>query len=777
MGGGVVRDFLYTAQQIGVANPIATNKSSLVRYYKCDSSAFASQTDSSQYGRNSQGWGGYNSSAPGLPAPGFLINQHYPTFGASFQAGHGFSNVFTWNGNQDSDGAGGHIDDFINRSWSLVFAGLKPHDMSVNRAWHGVGSGSNVGGTLDINTDGSITVTSNINNPVSSASGVIQQYVPYLLIMSYNNSAQTITVYLGDWNGNWTTPINAAAGAAITTSAPFPVVGGDRAGGRADGFLDDYAVYLGHALTASEAQQLFIASGYQDELPTYARSLGHRNGPFNYPYPGSQAIASNSAAAVTEFAGKADSTQINGAGSFNWNQFTTSTYIVSGSFRKNPANWIKVNGPTHYGDQTQVMLYEDVPAPYSHLPPSFNPSSGSDAHLAIWCPDTDEYWDFGVVSNSGTSGAPVWNTVYGNKQTYMSLFLGAFPNGQGATATGIPNLQGVPTAAEIENAIYNGVPIPHGLAAVMYDGLQSNVWPANRHDGGKTGSNVIEGQTYRIQHTAAASAAIAAMPHPTGRAIAQAAQTYGVVIVDRNVFATLLQTEDTHSALANNGGVNNPYTTDPTGEPALGGILNGQAFSVNTMSGFPWTLMEVLDASQINPGDASQPIRPTVTGLSGQHLQGIITLTWSDDYLTQWWNVYQKVVQTITLSSGLSTGAPITALPVIGLTNAIPSGSKITLTSGANTQTFTTSGVSPVGDTSVAVASLTPNFAYPTNTSITLHNQIARTYWPQYTVYNPSSSITFNITAQNGGGESPLGVDFTPPLPVHTRRRPRGQIS
>lgn len=771
-----MKDFGYALQQIGQNNLLATGGSSLIRYFKLEGSAFVPEPDSGPYNRQGQGsWSGFNASAPGLPAPGYLLDQHVPTLGACFQAGHGFNNLWAWNGKQD--GVSPFIDDFTNRSWSLVFAGLKPHDMSVDRTWHGIGSGSDIGGTVMIKTDGTLTVTSNVANPASSASGVIHQYVPHLIIISYDKPSTKITVYVGDWTGRFITAINAAAGADITTSSPFPLVGRSRNGtNAADGFLDDYAVFAGHAVTAAEAATLFDQTGYGESSLTYPTSPGHRAAPFNRAYPNSQPLDATSVAAVTEFAGKADATKTNGAGSFNWNQFTTSIYIVSKAFRQNPANWMKLAGPTHYGDQTQVMSYEDAPVPYSGRPSlGFTPSNGSDAHAAIWCPETDEYWDIGVMGNVGTDAAPSWTFVYGNKQTHFSLFIGAYPGGQGATATGLPNMFGVPTIAELQNAIYNGVPIPHGLAAIMFDGLATQVWPANRHDGSKaSGSSVIEGQTYRLKHDGSTTAAIAAMPHPTGRAMAQAAQTYGIVIVDRNVFATLLETEDYHQYLAVNGF--NAYGTDPGGQPVLGGLLNGQPFSVNTMQGMPWPNLELLDNRAMNPSDVTQPLRPTVNGISGQHLPGSITLTWPDDPLTVFWNVYQKS-GTVALTSALSTGAPLTSMPVAALSRAIPVGSQITTVSGANVQTFTTSAPATANATSIPIVSETPTFAFPTNSVVAVRSLAARTFWPQYTVWNPASTITFAITAVNGGGENGLSFDFTPPLPIHTRRGTRGFLS
>lgn len=68
------------------------------------------------------------------------------------------------------------------------------------------------------------------------------------------------------------------------------------------------------------------------------------------------------------------------------------------------------------------------------------------------------------------------------------------------------------------------------------------------------------------------------------------------------------------------------------------------------------------------------------------------------------------------LSSPLSTAGPITTLPVEPLANGIAAG-PVTLTSGVNTQTFTTTGAS-AGATSMPVTSTTPNFDYPSGSNL-----------------------------------------------------------
>lgn len=71
------------------------------------------------------------------------------------------------------------------------------------------------------------------------------------------------------------------------------------------------------------------------------------------------------------------------------------------------------------------------------------------------------------------------------------------------------------------------------------------------------------------------------------------------------------------------------------------------------------------------------------------------------------------------LSSGLSTGAPITSLPVNAIPGGIPNGSLVTIYySAAFFQQWTLTAAATTGATSLTVASQTPNAAYPAGTWI-----------------------------------------------------------
>lgn len=76
------------------------------------------------------------------------------------------------------------------------------------------------------------------------------------------------------------------------------------------------------------------------------------------------------------------------------------------------------------------------------------------------------------------------------------------------------------------------------------------------------------------------------------------------------------------------------------------------------------------------------------------------------------------VSSAVTLSAALTTGAPITSLPVVATTAPILAGTTLTMVSGTNTQTWAVTATAAIGATSISVTSQTPNFAYPTTTAI-----------------------------------------------------------
>jgi hypothetical protein len=103
----------------------------------------------------------------------------------------------------------------------------------------------------------------------------------------------------------------------------------------------------------------------------------------------------------------------------------------------------------------------------------------------------------------------------------------------------------------------------------------------------------------------------------------------------------------------------------------------------------------------------------------------------------------------VNLSSALSTGGPITSLPVAALNGNVASGDSIVVVSGSNTQTFTASANAFFGAIAITVTSATPNFAYPTTSTVTDSTTLS--------ALNPDTDTLTNFdTAHNTVGKIQL---------------------
>lgn len=117
-------------------------------------------------------------------------------------------------------------------------------------------------------------------------------------------------------------------------------------------------------------------------------------------------------------------------------------------------------------------------------------------------------------------------------------------------------------------------------------------------------------------------------------------------------------------------------------------------------------------------GDALQAIRvqiaPTSTGFTAPTFDSGWVNTTAPEL-----DLSQVTVTAATLSAALSTSGAITSLPVTATSEPIASGATVTVTSGAHTQTWTLTAAAATGATTLSVASQTPNFAYPSGSTVT----------------------------------------------------------
>jgi hypothetical protein len=311
---------------------------------------------------------------------------------------------------------------YVGVDWSLVLLGYKPLDMAQpHTLWstdaHNLTIAQETNGAISVNFGNDRTTTNEYQTP----SGLLTKWACHMVAVTYVHATKTVTVYVGDWNGNFHTASGAPSqvqgggdGALqiglVDSSAP-----GSLATYRSmDGFVDDACVYLGHAITAAEAAKLHAQCGYTAPI-SYPQSKGHRNNPWNRgAVTGSPTLYTSSAAAATQL--NADR-QLH-ANAINYYQFDDPIYVVSGAYRKNPANCRPFTNMRYDGSVDAALNgnWADVPVPYlgTGNAEAFGPAGGSDGHCTIYCPDTDEVWDMGVFRDTNywqarvttTSGSP-----------------------------------------------------------------------------------------------------------------------------------------------------------------------------------------------------------------------------------------------------------------------------------------------------------------------------------------------------------------------------------
>jgi hypothetical protein len=164
------------------------------------------------------------------------------------------------------------------------------------------------------------------------------------------------------------------------------------------------------------------------------------------------------------------------------------------------------------------------------IPANAQAAAGSDEHMVVWQPSTNKMWEFWQMHQESDG----WHAQWGGEMNNVSTNPGYFTHhGQtdnwGATATGLPLLGGLVTEADLERGYIN-----HALAISLVEterGYWS--WPAQRTDGDTFTPGITpipEGTRFRLNP----NLNIASLHLPTlDRMLAQAAQTYGIVVRDK----------------------------------------------------------------------------------------------------------------------------------------------------------------------------------------------------------------------------------------------------
>jgi hypothetical protein len=252
--------------------------------------------------------------------------------------------------------------------------------------------------------------------------------------------------------------------------------------------------------------------------------------------------------------------------------------------------------------------FNDAVAAGVPIPADAHAAVGTDGEIQIYQPSTDKEWEFWrfVKDSNGN-----WDACWGGVIDNISQSNGIFPSDTGATATSLPLLGAIPRIEELQVGQINHV-IGFALGDVASGDLAENVippntpgatngisWPATRTDGTSTYSLAVpEGLRFRLNPNLDLNTLDLS---PVAKAIAVAAQKYGLVIDDSSPqpgVGIRLGDPTTYTA----AGLPNPYTSGPgvggIGDSGLfGGVAQGQI-----LNNFPWSQLEALPFNYGEPG-------------------------------------------------------------------------------------------------------------------------------------------------------------------------------
>ena len=213
------------------------------------------------------------------------------------------------------------------------------------------------------------------------------------------------------------------------------------------------------------------------------------------------------------------------------------------------------------------------------LPADARPAAGSDAHLVVWQPSSNRLWEFWRLAHDPSG----WHAAWGGAIEHVSRSPGVYGPGAwhgataswGASASSLSIAGGLITLEDlghgrIEHALAIG--IPHVRAGVYAS-------PARRTDG-TDGSAFALPEGARLVLDPKLDLRTLHMP-PLTRALAEAAQRYGILIRDRAARVSFYAQDPTPTAT-------DPYT-------GVGGYFEGQTPS-RLLRSFPWTHLRLARA-------------------------------------------------------------------------------------------------------------------------------------------------------------------------------------
>jgi hypothetical protein len=213
------------------------------------------------------------------------------------------------------------------------------------------------------------------------------------------------------------------------------------------------------------------------------------------------------------------------------------------------------------------------------IPPDARPAQGPDGHMAIWQPATDRFFELFHARKL----ADGWHADFGGAMEHVSRSPGYYTdrswpglsNSQwGASASSLPVAAGLIRIDELRARR-----IGHALnLAIPAARAHAFTWPAQRTDGVSDARDAIpEGAHFRLDP--ALDLSKIDLP-PAARAIAEAAQRYGLIVTDQTGLGVGLFAEDPGP------GGGDPYTGPD-------GLFDGRT-PKELLRKFPWRHLQLL---------------------------------------------------------------------------------------------------------------------------------------------------------------------------------------
>jgi len=307
-----------------------------------------------------------------------------------------------------------------------------------------------------------------------------------------------------------------------------------------------------------------------------------------------------SAAIIQYFLDNEVTPYYNGVTAYNVNQFNSTFYVVADDHPVQNVGFFdsqsKAYTPGELYANGGLKAFRDVPIPVGAVA-----GGGSDGHIMIYRPSTDQLWEFWkfqenrqqkIIGGVSPANAAIGNYTYqpagtldpyqrgfsaawGGRIDNVSTGDGAFPGATGTSATGLSYATGNVSIVEAQNGVIN-----HALAlTLVHPRSKVYSYPAKRTDGYRDNVLAIpEGLRLRLDPTLNVDA-ISGL-HPLAKQVAKAAQKYGFIVGDKG---GVVEVEGENSEPLVRLGQLDPW----------GALRNGTAAS-SIMKNFPWASLQAL---------------------------------------------------------------------------------------------------------------------------------------------------------------------------------------